>query len=227
MKRAWQGVGICALVIALGLLSGRVSFGRLTTAASDDIWCEGPSGAEVCIDVSGNLIPTTDNDTTLGSSSLRWSDVRTLDATVSDDLTVTGDLTVGATLVHSGVASFAKTAVGSVGSAAGGITVSTTIPVTTNYESLISTGSTITLTSLPNVSTATVVGGSTELSDGTFLILTSTAAYGGVLLQDEDTLTGTRLQLGAGTRLVDQYNTLILIYDAVDNFWREAAFIAN
>lgn len=227
MKRAWQATGLLTVIVALGMFSGRVSFGRVTTAASDDIWCVGPSGAEVCVDASGDLLPTTDNDTTLGTSSLRWSDVQTLDITVGDDATISGDLTLTGALAMSGLQNLAKTQVGTIGSAAGGMTVSSGIPVTTNYQTLISTGGSITITDTPSVSTTTILDGTTELTSGTFLILTSTAANGPILLQDEGTLTGSQLQLGAATRSIGQYDTLILIYDALDNFWREVAFVNN
>lgn len=88
------GALVCAALI-LGISSGKV-FARLTGSApaSADVWCVGPSGAEVCVDASGNLLPTTDNDVTLGTSALRWATGYIVDLTVGDDLTVTGDATV-------------------------------------------------------------------------------------------------------------------------------------
>ena len=71
------------------------TYARLTgTDPGTDIRCDGPSGAEICVDASGNLIPTTDNDATLGTSSLRFSTIHSLDQTIGDDLTVTDDLTI-------------------------------------------------------------------------------------------------------------------------------------
>lgn len=81
-------------LLMLGIGSGRVSARLTGTEPGTDISCWGPSGAEVCIDVSGNLIPTTDNDTTLGTSVLRWATAYIMDITVGDDLTVTDTLTV-------------------------------------------------------------------------------------------------------------------------------------
>jgi hypothetical protein len=61
--------------LILGVSTGRV-FARLTgTNPGTDIWCAGPSGAELCLDVSGNLLPTTSATQTLGSSSLPWASV--------------------------------------------------------------------------------------------------------------------------------------------------------
>jgi len=61
------------LVAALGynLVSARLT----GTDPGTDIFCVGPSGAEICVDASGNLIPTTDSDTTVGTSSLRFATV--------------------------------------------------------------------------------------------------------------------------------------------------------
>lgn len=96
MKKTLKLAGalLCAILV-LGIGSGRV-FARLAgTNPGTDIWCMGPSGAEVCVDTSGNLLPTTDDDTTLGTSALRWATAFIMDITVGDDLTVTDAMTVG------------------------------------------------------------------------------------------------------------------------------------
>lgn len=74
-------------------VSARVT-GTQPARTSPDRWCIGPTGAEVCVEFAGNLIPTTDNDTTLGTSALRWAAAYIMDITVGDDLTVTDDLAV-------------------------------------------------------------------------------------------------------------------------------------
>lgn len=109
------GLILCAALI-LGISSGRV-YARLTgTEPGTDQWCMGVSGAEVCVDASGNLIPTTDNDTTLGTSALRFATAYIMDITIGDDLTVTddalvsGDLTVALTSTFTGAV--AQSAVG-------------------------------------------------------------------------------------------------------------------
>lgn len=82
----------------VGILATGQSYARLTgtqpSRSTPDVWCMGKSGAEVCVDYSGNLIPTTDSDTTLGTSSLYWATIYADDVTVSDDLVLTDDLTV-------------------------------------------------------------------------------------------------------------------------------------
>lgn len=94
---------LLAAALLWGVATGRV-YARITGTqpTTADVWCVGPDGAEVCVDSSGNLLPTTDNDTTLGTSSLRWATAYILDITVGDDLTVTDDATVGDDLTVTG-----------------------------------------------------------------------------------------------------------------------------
>ncbi len=80
----------CAILV-LGISTGKI-YARVSGSGSDS-WCVGPSGAEICVDTSGNLLPTTDNDTTLGTSALRFATAYVLDLNVDDDLTVTDRLT--------------------------------------------------------------------------------------------------------------------------------------
>lgn len=133
------GAVLCAALI-LGVSSGRV-YARLTgTEPGTDVWCVGVSGAEVCADVSGNLIPTTDNDTTLGTTALRWATVNAYDLaaaddlTVADDATVTDDLTVGGDLFHTAIATQSVAAgatISLVGACNGLVRLSATADVTT------------------------------------------------------------------------------------------------
>ena len=61
---------------------------RLTAPGANDadIVCWGPTGMESCLDKTANLIPTTDNTQTLGTSALRWANIYgvTLTAGVMD-----------------------------------------------------------------------------------------------------------------------------------------------
>ena len=60
-------------ILVLGVLTEKITFARLTVdAASRDVWCVGVAGAEVCVDSSGHFIPTTNNVSDLGTSSLKF-----------------------------------------------------------------------------------------------------------------------------------------------------------
>lgn len=89
-KKLFWGLMCVGLVLFIFAGSSRA---RLTgTDPGTDIWCAGPAGSEICVDASGNLIPTKDNGATLGTSSMRFADIKIVSATISDDITVTGDL---------------------------------------------------------------------------------------------------------------------------------------
>lgn len=143
-------------------------------------------------------------------------------ATITGALAATGNstLTLGRTVM-------AKTLVGTGATALLGVYTSTVIPVTTSYEQVISSGNLILMAGTPSIATTTVVSGATPLTDGTILVLTSTSATGGLIFQDEGTLTGSLLELGAATRTVDQFNTLRLIFNATLGKWLEESFTAN
>lgn len=97
---------LISVFLVAGLMAyAPLSFARVTSqGASDaDIWCVGPDGAEVCVDSSGNLIPTTDDDADLGTSSLQWQDIY-IDGTADvDDLTVSGTATIADISVTGGI----------------------------------------------------------------------------------------------------------------------------
>ncbi len=89
-----------ALVLAFG---ASALFARVTPPApartAPDTWCVGRVGAEVCVDYSGNLVPTSDDDTTLGTSSLSWSsayiDDMVVGSTVTDSANFNGLVGLG------------------------------------------------------------------------------------------------------------------------------------
>ncbi len=110
------------------------------------------------------------------------------------------------------------------GAGPAGVTVSSTVPNVTTYVTLLSSGGPITLTSTPSISTMDVNGIGLTMPE--FLVLSSTSTNG-ITLQDEGTLTGSKLQLGSTTRVISTYKTLFLIFDPLDGFWREIAFGNN
>lgn len=74
-------IGILAIIsifllAVFGLFESGI-FARLTgnTPSAPDAFCVGQSGSEVCVDSSGNVIPTTNNDADLGTPSLKWKDL--------------------------------------------------------------------------------------------------------------------------------------------------------
>jgi hypothetical protein len=96
MKNLRALSAVILFAIAGVFLAFQTGYARLTsgTTSDNDQWCMGVSGAEICVDSSGNLIPTTASDTTVGTSALPFATVYTDDLTTGDDLTVTDDLTV-------------------------------------------------------------------------------------------------------------------------------------
>lgn len=88
----------CAIVISIS--SGRV-YARLSgTEPGSDPWCMGVAGKEVCLDATGNLIPTTTNIGDLGTTALRFKDLFLQgNATVAGTLTVTGATTLSGQIV--------------------------------------------------------------------------------------------------------------------------------
>jgi hypothetical protein len=98
---------------------------------------------------------------------------------------------------------------------------STQITPSSTYVLLYPTnGGSILMGSLPTISTATALGGSTSVSDGTFIIVADSATTGTVAFQDNSVLSGTRLNLGGfGTRVVSSTTTLSFVFSAAQNMW--------
>lgn len=190
---------------------------------------------EITQDYTGSLYPTSVLGTqTLGTSSFPWNNIYATSETVTGSMNSGAAGSTNATGLG-GTAATQNTVVGLMvfgKVAVTGIVVSTTIPVNSSYETLMSTaGNAIIISATPSVSTTTVVqaagaSAGTLLASGTYLVLTSTGASG-VTLQDEGTLTGSRLQLGAATRAISQFKVLTLVWDATDGFWREVSYANN
>lgn len=117
---------ILSVILALALVTWNVpSYARITGTqpTNADVACWGPDGSEICVDASGNVVPTTSNDTTIGTSSLLFSNIYSYDAALSDDLTVADDATVTGDLFKTMVATQTVALSGtiSVAGACGGI----------------------------------------------------------------------------------------------------------
>lgn len=95
MKKYFKLSGlILTAALILGVASGHVH-ARLTGTTGNAETCWGAAGVEVCVDTSGNWIPTTTNVGDLGTSALKWKDLYLAgDISLGDDLVVGDDLTV-------------------------------------------------------------------------------------------------------------------------------------
>lgn len=79
--------------VSIAFLSGKV-YARIVGGPGTDAGCWGASGVEVCIDGSGNLVPTTTGVGSVGTSSLKFLGLNTSGAAnIGGALTVTGTIT--------------------------------------------------------------------------------------------------------------------------------------
>ena len=100
---------LAVVLLVLVVCSPTNIFARLTGQTTQrDQWCTGVSGAEVCVDSSGNFIPTTDDDTDLGTSALQWKDVY-IDGTLYVDAISNSGALTGTTLNATGAVTFDST----------------------------------------------------------------------------------------------------------------------
>ena len=99
-----------------------------------------------------------------------------------------------------------------------GVYVSTSVTASCPYMVLIASGTPLTMTSTPTISTTSAV-------TGQFLIITSTASA--ITLQDNGTLTGSLLELGDTTRVISANKILLLLFDANNGKWAELAYGNN
>lgn len=105
MKKILNLTAVLVAIMAIGVITERITFARVTSAAGErDIFCVGPDGYEICVDASSNVIPTTDDRADLGTASLQFQDAY-LDGTLySDGLSVDGASTLtGATALTGAV----------------------------------------------------------------------------------------------------------------------------
>lgn len=74
MKKIFGLVGFVMFLILVGLATEKITLARVTTS-DRDVWCVGVTGTEVCVDASGNFIPTTTNTVDLGTSALLFKNI--------------------------------------------------------------------------------------------------------------------------------------------------------
>lgn len=86
----------------------------------------------------------------------------------------------------------------------------------------LTTASAQTNTATPLISTT-----ATALTDGQEIELWGTDNTALIVVQDEGTLTGSKLQLGAATRSLGKGDVLRLRYNSTDAYWYETGFVNN
>ena len=106
-----------------------------------------------------------------------------------------------------------------------GINFSTAIPVTDGYLVVASSGGVVTVTATPSIKTTYESG--RAVKSGSLLVLRGSSDANAVVLQDHDSLAGTKLDLGASTRSLGNKDVLVLMYDAAVDRWLELLFIAH
>lgn len=100
---------------------------------------------------------------------------------------------------------------------------STQVTITAGYKTVTSTGGIVTVSALPSVKTTYQVSGTTVAS-GVEITLKGTSDANAVVLQDDDTLAGSKLELGASTRALGLNDILVLMYDATVDRWLERSY---
>lgn len=137
--------------------------------------------------------------------------------TVGGTQTVVGSMTVTGNNVYAGRTSFTPAAVT--------VSQTTEIPVASTYITLLSSGGfpgNITLTGLPTISTATSVGGSTALPNGTLIFLSlGSTATNQITLQGNGALSGTLLMTAGASQVITSSRTVSFMYNATNNKWNQ------
>lgn len=72
-KYAWLALAVAFMVVLATVHKGHARItGANPVGNQSDTWCVGKSADEVCVDASGNFVPTTTSTATLGTSGLQW-----------------------------------------------------------------------------------------------------------------------------------------------------------
>lgn len=190
------------------------------------------SGCEVAVDDLGNFLPTVSNAQDLGTSALPF---RALYLAGAESAGTAGTMnsagtggTAATSSVVNGLSVLGLTQIGlnDAATVGGGVTASTTVPVNSSYEQVIGgCAGACTLTSKPEISTTTIIGGTTLIPTGTLLTITSSATVtDAVIFTSSATGTFTGVALGAATRSVYAGHVLSLIFNAALDCWLELSY---
>ncbi len=100
---------VVSSVLLVGISTGKIH-ARLTGTTGTAETCWGAAGVEVCVDSSGNWIPTTTNVGSLGTSSLKWKDLFLAgNTTIGGTAAITGNTTITGTLGVTGATTLTST----------------------------------------------------------------------------------------------------------------------
>ena len=196
----------------------------------------GVNGAEDCVDFSGNFLPTVNNAQTLGTSALTWQTIYSVNQVNTGNQTqgtpgtapLSGLGNSSSPTTESILGAFDLGETAGIGTSVWGINSSTSIPVISPFEVLMSSSPSlgVFITATPSIATRAVAGTGAIFPSGFILVLTSTVTAG-VTLQDAGTLSGSQLALGAATRVISKTKTLTLIWEANIARWLEIAYGNN
>ncbi len=105
------------------------------------------------------------------------------------------------------------------------VEIASTVINTASFQVLTSSGGIVTLTNTPSVSTTTSAG--IALATGKLIYLVGTSDANAVVLQDDDTLAGSQLELGSTSRSLGVNDVLVLMWRAsasTTGRWFEVSF---
>lgn len=149
----------------------------------------------------GTIQALTDNTMDIGAVGAN----RPRDIYLADDITVGGDITVGAVTIHT--PSTLQTL-----AAAGALLANAT------KVRVVGSGGAVTSTAAPTIADGT---------DGQLLYIQGTHATSTWTIQDQDSLASSNVHLGAVSRALGQGDVLVLTFDTTDSVWYEVSFTNN
>lgn len=222
---------VLALVLAPAVSHARIISTDTAKTQKTDAWCvygrlasrdssNVISNGEVCVDVYGDLGPTTAGGANLGNPTTPWADMRISSINANGRNTYLG----GSQRINN-FRTLVKQQIGTVSGAFGFYSSSSIVPTST-YIMLLTSGVTVgngqfLVTATPTISTTVVLGGTAAFLDGTEIILGSTDNVK-IRLQDDARLAGTNLKTFAGSDVVVSSNSWShFVFSTTDSKWHQ------
>jgi len=216
------------LLILLGVLSIAV----FAYAAQNDYWTAGWDNTNdvdiIRLDSAGELKPGKDDNNDLGTSTLEWKDLH-LDGTANIDTLAADDATLTAGSIGTLTATTSANLKIEISSKVvlTNIATSSEIIPTSSYIVLKSTGYIVGSGLAMNITATPSISTGSSYADGQHLYLQNFSTHS-IVLQDDDTLADSELELGASTRALDKQSDIIhLMYNATRDKWCEVSFSSN